>query len=78
MRYRSLLFLILLLPALCLGAIVPTTMQVVDLRGIAGQPELETWLGSLQGIANRRHDSSVVYLVRNSVDADLADAFIAM
>ena len=78
MRYCLLVIIALLLPVLTSAATPPTTMQIVDLRGIAGQPELDTWLGSLQGLANRQDSPTIAYLVRNDADAELATAFIRM
>lgn len=69
----------LLLAALAaLAAPTPTVLRVVDLRWIAGQPELETWLGSLQGTLNRGEGKAAVYLIRDDADAALADALQRM
>lgn len=72
------ILLFFLLTPLLSAAAVPTTLQVVDLRGITGQPELDTWLGSLQGTLNRRDDAAAVYLIGNGQDEEIADAMIAM
>lgn len=76
---RHLLFLFALLPVTwCLAAPTPTVLQAVDLRWITGQPELETWLGSLQGTLNRQDRDTVVFLVRNGTDAAWAETLTRM
>ncbi|HEY3377855.1 MAG TPA: hypothetical protein VGL77_10215 [Armatimonadota bacterium] len=77
MRRRLLVLILLLVPALCLAATLPTTLRVVDLRHLVGQPELATWLGSLQGGINRQDGTSVVYLIRTEADADLAATLVS-
>ncbi len=72
---RRLLIILALLPVLAWGA-NPTVLRMVDLRWISGQPELETWLGSLQGTLNRVATEAPVFLVRDDTDAALADGLI--
>ncbi|MHB9131381.1 MAG: hypothetical protein ACYDBB_09865 [Armatimonadota bacterium] len=71
-----LLCCIMLLPLFSLAA-TPTMLRVVDLRWITGQPELETWLGSLQGAVNRQEtEEAAIFLVRNGNDAAWAEALV--
>lgn len=77
-RASLLLSLFSLISVSALSAPIPTTLRVVDLRGIAGQPELETWLGSLQGAVNRQEGETAIFLIRNDGDAEMAAAFTAM
>ncbi|MHB9025629.1 MAG: hypothetical protein ACYC7E_15910 [Armatimonadota bacterium] len=51
----------------------PTTLRVVDLRWLEGDPEMETRLGSLQGMLNAKGGESAIFLVRNANDAAWAD-----
>ncbi len=67
---------VLLCAMLAQAAKLPTTLRVVDLRNLSGQPELETWLGSLQGTLNRQDNESAVFLVRNEDDAYWADTLV--
>lgn len=71
---RMLLLLCLLLALVGGGALAapaaPTALRVVDVRWIEGQPELETWLGSLQGALNRRADQVPVFMLRTATDAE--------
>ncbi|MHB9109746.1 MAG: hypothetical protein ACYDCO_22065 [Armatimonadota bacterium] len=71
---RSLLLVGLLFCALLARAASPTVLRVVDLRWIEGQPELETWVGSLQGTINRQDGDEAVFMVRGPEDAAWADA----
>ena len=66
-----------LLCALLAHAAAPTTLRVVDLRWIEGQPELETWVGSLQGTINRLDEDAAVFVVRNDEDAAWAQALVS-
>jgi len=76
---RGLLLLgIWLLLAAAQAARVPTLLRVVDARGLRGQAEQLTWLGSLQGTLNRQDGEAVVFLVRNQDDADWADTLTRM
>lgn len=59
-------------------AVTPTMMRIVDLRGLNGQPELETWLGSLQGLLNRQDDGTLIFMVRSDNDEELASSMVAM
>jgi hypothetical protein len=72
------MFLLILLPVCALARVMPTALQVVDLRGSSPQAELDTWLGSLQGTLNRQDDPTLVYLVHTDADAHLADELVAM
>lgn len=74
--FRRLLIGLLMLAPLLLWAANPTTLRVVDLRWIKDQPELETWLGSLQGTLNRQPTEQPVFLVRTDTDAAIADTLI--
>jgi hypothetical protein len=74
MARRLLIWFCLLLPVLLCAA--PTSLRVVELRWIKGQPELETWLGSLQGALNRQAAEAPVFLVRTDTDAILADVLV--
>ena len=76
-QYLLLLVMITLLSTLGRTADI-TTLRVVDLRGISGQPELETWLGSLQGAVNRQAPADPIFLIRNRTDDELAQAMLAM
>ena len=66
---KRLALVLLLWPLLVSAANVPTGVRVVDVRGIVGQPELDTWLGSLQGTLNRQPAQTPVFVVRTDVDA---------
>jgi hypothetical protein len=74
---RCILLVGILLCAVLGRAAVPTVLRVVDLRWIEGQPELEVWLGSLQGAINRQEGDAAVLLVRSEEDAGWADALVA-
>jgi len=63
--------------ALLLRAAAPTTLRVVDLRWIDGQPELETWVGSLQGAVNRQGGDAAIFMVTDDDDAAWAEALVA-
>lgn len=78
MRYYLVLFILLLVVTLPASAKVPTMLRIVDLRGTIGQPELENWLGSLQGVINRDQQAEPVYLLRNQHDDDMAQVLLAM
>lgn len=78
MKRLLLLLLCLLAPAWCLAAATPTTLRVVDVRWIAGQPELETWLGCLQGLINRQGGDTAVFVIGNNADAEWADTLVRM
>jgi hypothetical protein len=73
---QRLVLVLLFLPLLALAASVPTGLRVVDVRGITGQPELDTWLGSLQGTLNRQPAQTPVFVVRTDVDAAWADVLM--
>jgi len=77
MMKRCFLLVGILLCALLGHAAVPTLLRVVDLRSIEGQPELEVWLGSLQGAINRQGGDAAVFLARGEEDAAWADALVA-
>jgi len=74
---RSILLVGLLFCALLAQAATPTILRVIDLRWIEGQPELETWVGSLQGTINRQDGDAAVFVVRNAEDAAWADALVS-
>jgi len=74
---RGLLLFGVLACAVLARAVVPTTLRVVDLRWIEGQPELEVWVGSLQGAVNRQDGEAAVFLIRGPEDAAWADALVA-
>jgi len=73
---RLVLFALLVGAAVATWAGTPTTLRVVELRWIQGQPELETWLGSLQGTLNRMDAQDPVFLVRTNSDALWADLLV--
>ncbi len=75
---KRLALVLLLWPLLVSAANVPTGVRVVDVRGIVGQPELDTWLGSLQGTLNRQPAQTPVFVVRTDVDALWADTLVRM
>lgn len=74
----TLALLALLLCGLSQAADLPTTLRVVDLRWINGQPELETWLGSLQGTLNRQPEQAPVFLIGTDTNAAWADTLQRM
>lgn len=74
---RRFLLVGLLFCALLAHAAAPTVLRVVDLRWIEGQPELETWVGSLQGTINRQDGDAAVFVVRGEADAAWADALVS-
>ena len=75
---RALCLLVVWLLVAACQARMPTMLRVVDLRGTHGQPELLTWLGSLQGTLNREDGDAAIFLVRNQDDADWADTLTRM
>lgn len=79
-RASMMLFLLalLLFPLCGMALTTPTTLHIVDLRGITGQPEIETWLGSLQGLLNRQDTPAGVFIIRSAGDAELAQALLNM
>ncbi len=55
---------------------MPTTLRTVDLRWLSTQPELHTSLGCLQGLINRRHGDTAIFLITNDMEAAAADALV--
>jgi len=73
---KYLLLLLLALPCCCPSAQQPTTLRIVDLRWLRTQPELTTWLGCLQGVINRRHGDTAIFLITNNTEAGWADTLV--
>lgn len=76
MRKGLLLPLLLLLPCWCMAVTPPANLRTVDLRWLSTQPELTTWLGSLQGLINRRHGDTAIMLITNDIEAGWAEMLV--
>ncbi|HEY3418195.1 MAG TPA: hypothetical protein VGM23_15060, partial [Armatimonadota bacterium] len=55
---------------------MPTILRVVDLRWLKDDPEMETRIGSLQGLLNAQGGDTVTFLVRDANDAAWADTLV--